>query len=103
MNKDMKIKIVKNKDGKLLIGSEHAIKEGIRLNVPFEIKKTEEGITLTPYDVEFIDTYIPFINFFDFEYIVEPEIALANFYRNSSKVYIAEVKDRIEALKTKKE
>ncbi len=89
-----RIQIVKTKHGKILIGQAGAVKEGIKLNIPFEIRKTKEGVTITPYDVEMIDTYIPSMNIYEYEYAIEPAKQLADFYTNSSDVFIKEIKER---------
>ena len=92
----MKIEIVKTKDGLFLIGSGAKHKDGYRLKNPFQIKKTKEGVTLLPYDVEIIDTIIPFMDFemYGYEYIVQPEADLAEFYTKSSTKFIDEVAKR---------
>ncbi len=94
--KEKKIQIVKNKDGRFLIGQGGAHKEAYRLNIPFEIVKTPEGVTITPYDVDIVDTYIPYIDFYEYEYIVEPELGLCEFYINTSETFVKEVKFRVE-------
>ena len=90
-----KVQILKTKENKFLIGLGGKHKDGIRLNAPFEIKKSAEGVVITPYDVDIIDTYIPYIDFEEYEYVLEPEKALADFYKIKSEAFIIEVKARI--------
>ena len=97
MKSNTKVQIIKTIKEKTLIGIGGPHKDGFRLNVPFEIIKTPEGVTITPYDVDIIDTYIPFIDFFEYEYILEPEKSLSDFYINASETFVDEVKKRILA------
>ena len=91
----MNVYIVKTNDNQFIIGDGGKTKAGFRLKVPFEMKMTDQGVTLTPFDVETIDTYIPFIDFQEYMYEVQPEKALADFYENASSGFVKEVKERI--------
>ena len=86
------ITIVKTNKDKFLIGNGGNIKEKFRLKHPFELEKTSEGIKLTPYDIEMIDTIIPYIDYFadEIEYSVKPQKGLEEFYNTSVKKYIEE-------------
>jgi len=97
--KERKIYIVKT-DGKVLIGEGSVSKGNVKLMVPFEIQRNDEGTKIMPYDIEYIDTYIPYMTISEYEYVVEPIKQLADFYINSSDILIQEIKNREAAAET---
>ncbi len=90
------INIIKTKQGKFLVGEGGKIDKVFRIKKPFEMVKTEAGISITPYDVNIIDTFIPFIDFTDeqYEYIIKAEVGISNFYAERAKAFSEEIKKR---------
>ncbi len=88
--------IVKNKNGKFLIGEGGKHKDVFRLKFPFEMNKTSEGIAIMPYDVEMIDTIIPFIDYYpdEYEYQAQPQKGFEQFYIEGVEKYLKEVEER---------
>jgi hypothetical protein len=87
--------IIKVQD-KFLIGEGGKHKDVFRLKFPFEMTKSDEGIQIKPYDVDMIDTIIPYIDFDEFEYQVQPTKGFADFYMEASQKYIQELQERDE-------
>ncbi len=89
------INIVKYND-KYLIADTVKNKENIKLKIPFELKRTVEGLSITPYDLEMLDTFIPQMEIAetDIEYVVKPEKTLEDFYKEKSTKFQEEVNAR---------
>jgi len=97
------IKIVKDKTGKFLIGTATELKGDIKLQNPFQLTETKEGVKILPYDVKIIDTVIPVIKFkeSDYEYQVEAPQGISDFYKNTLKKCFDDLKGRSEEIEVK--
>jgi len=95
--------IVKDKKGNFLIGEGGKHKDVFRLKYPFIMKKTDEGIAIMPYDVEMIDTIIPFIDYYpdEYEYQAQPLRGFEEFYLEGVEKYLNELEEREEQEKQK--
>ena len=79
--------IIKTKRDDFLIGNVDMMGEKIRIHEPFEIFRTEEGVSIRPHDFEMIGGFIPYIDIKNDEYIytVQPSKTFEEFYEKTKE------------------